>query len=300
VALLTRFSRKSVQIEMVRAATDPLAAFASEAALAAGAEHDREPDAPAGGVLSMLRGGAFGAALLWIAVVVVSAGSGAAAMWAYALVPGTPDAASPPAAQRAVAALPPAVALAPPEIEAPAVHEHPVVVHLQDGTTLRRTVVVKAGEEASLEIAPGAPAAAPMRAGWVAFAAPIALELRENGRVIGTTAAERLMLPAGDHQVELINEPLGYRTTRRVSIAADRTVSIPVEMPTGTVSINALPWAEVWMGGERIGETPIANLSRPIGAHDVILRHPQFGERRARLTVSLKQPARLGVDMRTP
>jgi hypothetical protein len=137
-------------------------------------------------------------------------------------------------------------------------------------------------------------------AGWVAFVAPIALELRESGSVIGTTTAERLMLPAGDHQIELINEPLGYRTTRRVAIVADRTVSIPVEMPSGTVSINALPWAEVWIGGERIGETPIANLARPIGAHDVILRHPQFGERRARLTVSLKQPARLGVDMRRP
>jgi hypothetical protein len=54
------------------------------------------------------------------------------------------------------------------------------------------------------------------------------------------------------------------------------------------------------VGGERIGETPIANLTRPIGTHEVLLRHPQFGERKARLTVSLKQPARLGVDMRTP
>jgi hypothetical protein len=83
-------------------------------------------------------------------------------------------------------------------------------------------------------------------------------------------------------------------------VAADRTTSVAVDIPNGTVSINALPWAEVWLGGERIGDTPIANLSRPIGTYEVLLRHPQFGERKARLTVSAKQTTRLGVDMRTP
>jgi hypothetical protein len=175
--------------------------------------------------------------------------------------------------------------------------EHLVVVRTQAGN-LRRTITVREGETVSLVVS-GTEAPA-LRAGWVSIVSPIALELRENGRVVGTSDVERLMLPVGDHEIEMTNDALGFRATRRVTVGADRTTSVAVDVPSGTVSINALPWAEVWLGGERIGETPIANLSRPIGTYDVVLRHPQFGERRARLTISTKQTARLGVDMRTP
>jgi hypothetical protein len=175
--------------------------------------------------------------------------------------------------------------------------EHLVVVRTQGGN-LRRTITVREGETVSLVVS--GTDAPTLRAGWVTFASPIPLELRENGRVIGTSAVDRLILPAGEHEIEMINDALGFRATRRVAVSADRATAVPVEVPSGTVSINALPWAEVWLGGERIGETPIANLSRPIGSYDVVLRHPQLGERKARVTVSAKQTARLGVDMRTP
>jgi hypothetical protein len=71
-----------------------------------------------------------------------------------------------------------------------------------------------------------------------------------------------------------------------------------VELPYGSLSINAQPWAEVWIGSERIGETPIANLSRRVGSYDITFRHPELGERRETVLVTLRQPSRLGVDMR--
>ncbi len=175
--------------------------------------------------------------------------------------------------------------------------EHLVVVRTAGGN-VRRTIQVRPGETVSLVVS--GTDAPTLRAGYVTFVSPIPLELREGGRVVGTTDVERLILPAGEHEIEMSNAALGFSATRRITIAADRTTSVPVEVPTGTLSINALPWAEVWLAGERIGETPIANLSRPIGNYEVLLRHPQFGERRARVTVSAKQTARLGVDMRTP
>jgi hypothetical protein len=175
--------------------------------------------------------------------------------------------------------------------------EHLVVVRTQGGN-LRRTITVREGETVSLVVS--GTDAPTLRAGWVTFASPIPLELRENGRVIGTSVVDRLILPAGEHEIEMINDALGFRATRRVVVSADRATAVPVDVPSGTVSINALPWAEVWLGGERVGETPIANLSRPIGTYDVLLRHPQLGERKARVTISAKQTARLGVDMRTP
>jgi hypothetical protein len=108
------------------------------------------------------------------------------------------------------------------------------------------------------------------------------------------------MLPAGEHQVDISNAALGFAVNRRVSVAAGRTTQLQITPPNGRLSINAVPWAEVWLNGMPLGQTPLANLSHPIGTYEVILRHPQLGERRASVTVSMNDTARLGVDMRQP
>jgi hypothetical protein len=175
---------------------------------------------------------------------------------------------------------------------------HTVVVRGARGE-VRRTVAVESGETVSLLLSP-VQAAASVTAGWLAVNTPVLLQLRENGKLVGTSESERLMMPAGEHELELSNAALGFRATRKFNVAADQTTTLRIEVPNGTLSVNAQPWAEVWMGGERIGQTPLANISRPIGTHEVILRHPQLGERKATVTISTTQSARLGVDMRAP
>ena len=175
---------------------------------------------------------------------------------------------------------------------------HAVVVRGARGD-VRRTVAVESGETVSLVLSP-VQAAAAVTAGWLTVEAPVQLQLREAGKLVGTTESERLMMPAGDHELELSNAALGFRVTRRFNVAADRTTNLRIDVPNGTASINAMPWAEVWVSGQRLGQTPIANVSLPIGTHEVIMRHPQLGERKATLTVSTTQGARLGVDMRAP
>jgi hypothetical protein len=64
------------------------------------------------------------------------------------------------------------------------------------------------------------------------------------------------------------------------------------------MAINAQPWAEVFIDGERVGETPIGNVPVPIGTHEVRFRHPELGEQVVRSTVTLGTPARLSVDLR--
>jgi hypothetical protein len=64
------------------------------------------------------------------------------------------------------------------------------------------------------------------------------------------------------------------------------------------LSINAQPWADVWLDGERLGVTPIGNLEIPIGSHELVFRHPEHGERRSTVSVGLQQAARVGLDMR--
>jgi hypothetical protein len=106
------------------------------------------------------------------------------------------------------------------------------------------------------------------------------------------------MLPAGRHQLRIASAALNFETTISVDIQAGRTVTTRLSVPNGTISLNALPWANVWVNGQALGTTPFANLSMPIGTHEVIWRHPQLGERRQTVVLTARTPVRLVVDMR--
>ena len=105
------------------------------------------------------------------------------------------------------------------------------------------------------------------------------------------------MLPAGQHELEFVNDELGFHASRTIQVRAGQTETIDLETPNGSVFINARPWAEVFVDGRRIGETPIANLSLPIGQREIVFRHPQLGERRQTIVVSLGSPTRIGVEL---
>jgi hypothetical protein len=106
------------------------------------------------------------------------------------------------------------------------------------------------------------------------------------------------MLAAGKHDVPFVNETLGFTAKRLVVVPPGRILSVPLEMPQGVINLNATPWAEVWIDGRRIGETPIGNLPIAIGPHEVIFRNPQLGEKRQAVSVTLSAPVRLSVDMK--
>jgi hypothetical protein len=149
--------------------------------------------------------------------------------------------------------------------------------------------------------ASGPVAAAPapaILAGLMSVTAPVPLQVYVRGRLVGTTEAETIMLPVGTHEVEFRNDAVGYRARRSVTVQAGRTTATRLEMPAGTMHVNAVPWADVWIDNRRIGETPIGNLSISIGSHEVIFRHPELGERRTTVLVTLKEPARVSMDLR--
>jgi hypothetical protein len=175
--------------------------------------------------------------------------------------------------------------------------EHRIELQSEGGTA-RHTVTVQAGGTASLVVPIGTLSAAGPVSGWVSVKAPFTLEIREQGRLIGTTDADRLMMASGRHELDLVNEALGYRASRVVQITPGKVASITLDLPQGVVNLNAAPWAEVWIDGRRVGETPIGNLSVSIGSHEVVFRHPQLGEKRQAISVTLGAPVRVSVDMK--
>ena len=165
--------------------------------------------------------------------------------------------------------------------------------------TARHVVNVQAGGTASLvaPVASAASAAGPV-SGWLAVKSPFSLEIREDGRMIGTSDTDRVMLAAGRHELVLVSDTMGYRSSRVVTVMPGKVAEIKVDLPNGAVNLNATPWAEVWLDGQRVGETPIGNLSVPIGPHELVFKHPQFGEKRHAISVTLNGPMRVSIDMK--
>jgi hypothetical protein len=144
------------------------------------------------------------------------------------------------------------------------------------------------------------PAPLPAAAGgWLTVKTPVPMQVFEGNRLVGTTEVDRIMLPVGTHRLEIVSDALGYRSRQDVAIRAGESATLRLEMPTGALALNAQPWAEVWIDGERIGETPIGNLPQTIGPHEVVFRHPDLGEKKTTVVVTLKEPARVGIDLRS-
>jgi len=177
---------------------------------------------------------------------------------------------------------------------------HRVTLENESGT-FNDNVVIEAGATASLVVPMTIKSQAPGTnvSGWIAIAAPADLQVFEGGRLVGSSRSDRIMVAVGRHDLEMVNEALGYRSTRTVDVGAGQVATVKPEWPKGSLAVNALPWAEVSIDGERAGETPIGSVSVPIGTHEIVFRHPELGERRTMATVTTGAPTRVSMDMRT-
>ena len=174
-----------------------------------------------------------------------------------------------------------------------------------------RTVTVAGGQQALLVVTPKpttdrerderedrAEAAVRPTGGRGSFSiqAPIVLRVMRNGEFMGTSEDSRIQVPAGTYDITLENDGVGYRESRSVQVAAGRHVAIPIELPQGSLNINARPWAEIFVDGKPVGQTPVAQLALPVGAHEIVFRHPDYPERRQSVLVKVGAPGRSFVD----
>jgi PEGA domain-containing protein len=162
-----------------------------------------------------------------------------------------------------------------------------VLTFITSSGEVTKTVRVSAGKTLSVDV--------PIFSGWVAIFAPIVLEISENGKSLGTTEVERIMLPPGQHELTLVNRDLGYKATQDVTIDPGEVKSITIE-PKGTVSFNAVPWAEVWLDGQKLGDTPLANMRVPLGVREFVFKHPQYPERKIAATVRADEATTVSAD----
>ena len=174
---------------------------------------------------------------------------------------------------------------------------HIVEVTNENGS-VRQEITVAAGTTAALVVPMRESAPQGALSGYISVAAPADVQIYEDLRLVGSSRSDRLMVAVGRHELDIVNEALGFRTRRVVTVTPGQVSAIKLDWPNGSMAINAQPWAEVFIDGERVGETPIGNVPVPIGTHEVRFRHPELGEQVVRSTVTLGSPARLSVDLR--
>jgi hypothetical protein len=141
------------------------------------------------------------------------------------------------------------------------------------------------------------PASPSSRSGGFRVTSPIELHVLDGERVLGSSSDGPIVTRAGRYQLDFVNSVIGYRTRREVEVRAGQVISLPVNIPNGTLNINATPWAAVWIDGTSHGETPLGNVSIVPGEHEILFRHPQLGERRERVIVRPDTAGRVAVNM---
>jgi hypothetical protein len=166
------------------------------------------------------------------------------------------------------------------------VGRHVVTVTGATGVTAKRTVRVEAGKTAMVEI--------PLFSGFVLVSAPFVIEVSENGKIIGSSD-DQIILSQGSHTLHLANKDLGYVATETVEIQGSETTRVALD-PRGRANINASPWAEVYIDGEKAGDTPLANIAIRLGVREIVFKNPQFGERKVTTTITANAPATISVD----
>ena len=150
---------------------------------------------------------------------------------------------------------------------------HTVILESEDASA-KHEVRIEAGVTAvlvaALTAAPSGPAS-----GWICVTAPVDLQLYEKGRLLGSSETERIMVPAGQHDIEIVNTPLGYRVVRSIQVAPGKVLALTVDLPKQRLSLNAVPWAKSGLTAPSRRDTDRRHVGVGQRPHEVLFRHPE-------------------------
>jgi len=121
--------------------------------------------------------------------------------------------------------------------------------------------------------------------GGLRLVSPVEVQVLEGEHVLGSSADGPIVALAGRHDLDFINAAIGFRSRQTVDIKAGQIARMTITPPDGRVSVNAVPWAQVSIDGNTIGDTPLANLPLSAGEHQITFRHPQLGEQTQKVMV---------------
>ena len=150
-------------------------------------------------------------------------------------------------------------------------------------------LMVEAGQTTELDV--------PVYAGWASVLSPVQLDILLDGKLVGSTEIEKLMLKPGKHNLELVNESLGYRGSVEVRVRPGATTSVSV-VPKTPVTVEAPEGTELSINGENMGTLPNAALQVPLGTAEFVMRYKDE-ERRQVVPVTMSAPVTVKYELAT-
>jgi hypothetical protein len=166
----------------------------------------------------------------------------------------------------------------PAEIKDVTVGTHTVVVQGDVGS-FTRSVSVKSGTRTTVE--------ATFEPGYLSIVSRLQLDIFLGSRRIGSSDDEKVALPAGTHRLTFINKRVGFRGELTVDIKAGEVTAYSVSPPTGGLVVKTTAGAEIFMDGQSLGVAPLGELEVPVGVHNIVVKHPELGEKP--VTVEIKR-----------
>ena len=108
-------------------------------------------------------------------------------------------------------------------------------------------------------------------------------EVFEAGRSLGFTPL-RADLPAGEHELQLTGPHAQFGRLLHVVVSPEGETQERATFGHGQLEVEAVPWADVFLDGKRLGATPLPGRSLWEGAHTLRLVGPH-GEKTLQIQV---------------
>ena len=164
---------------------------------------------------------------------------------------------------------------------------HKVVLQSREGV-ITKDIQIQAG--ATVNIDEG------IFSGWIRVFAPFDLQVYDGKKMIGTTDQERIMMPAGRHDLDFVNNQRGFRDTRIVELGPGATIPISIDKIEGTLRVDAPEGSEIFIDGTRVGEAPLGEQTVTLGVREVEVKHPTLGAKKVSARVTSAAPADVKVE----
>jgi serine/threonine protein kinase len=133
--------------------------------------------------------------------------------------------------------------------------------------------------------------------GWLSIDSNVAARAWLDGTALGALPVQHVRVSPGEHRLKLENPSLGLSRTTRVRVGPGETLEHHAPVTLGTLNVTVSPWADVYLDGFHLGQTPLAGRQVAAAPHQLRLVGPN-GEKS--LQIEVKQTETLVVREALP
>jgi hypothetical protein len=125
--------------------------------------------------------------------------------------------------------------------------------------------------------------------GMINVESNIAAKVSLDGIDLGRAPVGRAKASAGDHVLQVESASLGVLRRVHIAVKPGEEATHRIDFHRGKLNVTVLPWADVWLDGQKIGQTPLAGREVWEGRHTLRLVGPQ-GEKTVAIEVVADRP----------